>query len=583
MKLLVRALLIILTLQTLASCEKDFLDQTTTTDLDEATVFADSTYTTAFLTDIYIQTGFSSAPDRFAFGFNRAGGLQTASDEAEPLTSPNITAEVQFITGTVNAVTTDSRPWSIPYANIRKVNVFLSHLPTTPLSETRKGIFEGEARFLRAWYYAILLQHYGGVPLVGDTIFNATDPIPANRATYEECVNYIVSECDAAATMLAVKPSGRQYGRVGAGACLALKARVLLYAASPLYNGSQYGDPYNTLLGYPAANQERWKTAMDAAQAVMDTGAYQLYVDNITEPGYGFYAIFNANAGGVVSNVAAATGGTILEYMAGGGAQEEQLFNPPSRGSVGPGGFPYQQTVDAFQMANGKDITDPTSGYNPQNPYANRDPRFRNSIIYDQALLPAGHGSSTPVDIYLGTYQGQPSGQDAVHSGTATGYYINKFRNRDISGNDGILSSQERPLIRYAEVLLNFAEARNEYSGPDNQVYAAIEAIRQAGGLNPYTLPLGLGQAEMRAVIRHERQVELMFEGHRFWDVRRWMIANVTENQMMKGLEITRNGAAITFEQFNVRQHVFRDAQYFWPIPYSEISKSPELIQNPNY
>ncbi|WP_116789224.1 RagB/SusD family nutrient uptake outer membrane protein [Flavobacterium psychrotrophum] len=583
MRIFVKTLLIILVLQSMVSCSKDFLDQTVTTDLDEATVFADSTYTTAFLSDIYTQIGFASAPDRFSAGFVRAGGLQTAGDEAEPLVLPSVTADLQFVTGTVNSVTIDNRAWAVPYAYIRKVNVFLKHLPTTPLSNARKQSFGGEARFLRAWYYAALLQHYGGVPLVGDAIYNATERIPAERATYEEVVNYIVSECDAAAAMLTMKPSGRQYGRAGAGACKALKARVLLYAASPLFNGSDFGEPYNSLLGYPTENQDRWRIAMEAAQDVINTGAYQMYLDNTREPGYGWYAQFNANAGGVASNVAAATGGTILEFQAGGGAQLEQLFNPPSRGSVGPGGFPYQQTIDAFQMANGKDITDPTSGYNPANPYQNRDPRFKNSIIHDQALLPAGNALSTPVDIYLGSYEGQPAGQDAVHSGTTTGYYINKFRNRDISGTDGITTSQERPLIRYSEILLSFAEARNEFMGPDTDVYNAIESVRQVAGLNPYKLPTGLSKEAMREVIRHERQVELMFESHRFWDVRRWMIAPTTESQLMKGKEVNRNGSSVNFTDFNVRQHIWRDAQYFWPIPYSEISKSPELIQNPSY
>ncbi|MFI2743671.1 RagB/SusD family nutrient uptake outer membrane protein [Zhouia sp. PK063] len=566
----------------LISCSKDgFLDQTVTTNLDEATVFADSTLTTAFLSDIYTGIGFSSDPGRFS----GSGGLQTATDEAEPNITPNITSDIQFITGTINSVTVSSQPWNACYSNIRKVNQLLKHLPSTPLSSKRQLQYEGEARFLRAWYYAILVKHYGGVPIVGDTIYKADDNISAIRNTYEECVNYIVSECENAASVLTLKPSSRNYGRAGAGAALALKSRVLLYAASPLHNGSSFEDPFNNLLGYPNASKERWKLAMDAAEDVIRTGGYQLYVDNTTEPGFGFYAIFNANAGtnDVKASAEQVTVGTIFEKQSGGGAGLEQLFNPPSRNGTGNGGFPYEELVETFAMANGDLINQTGSGYDNENPYINRDPRFYNTIIYDQAILPKGRGVNEPVNIYLGSYNGQPSGQDAVYSGTPTGYYINKFRNRNISGTDAITTSQERPLIRYAEVLLNYAEARNEYEGPDDNVYTALELIRERAGLNPYTLPTGLSQDQMRTIIHHERQVELAFEGHRFWDVRRWMIADETENKTMTGMEITRNGSSVTYKRFNVRKHIFRAAEYFWPIPYDEISKSPELIQNPNY
>ena len=525
-------------------------------------------------------------PDRFSNIFAQAGGLQTASDEAELFNSPSITADLQFVTGTMNSISVTDRPWSLPYSNIRKVNQLLKNLPNTPLSDFRKQRFEGEARFLRAWYYANLLKHYGGVPIVGDTLYTAEDEIPAIRNTYAETVDYIISECDIAAGLLdVVKPAGRQYGRAGAGACLALKSRVLLYAASPLHNGSFYADPYNELLGYPNTDQDRWRLAMEAAQEVMNTGAYQLYFDNDTELGFGFYAIFNANSGqnDVYASSQEITVGTILEKQAGSGAQLEQLFNPPSRNGTGAGGYPYQQTVEAFQMENGLDIENPSSGYNPNNPYENRDPRFYNSIVYDQKLLANGSQAFTPVNIFLGSFNGVPSGQDAIYSGTPTGYYIMKFRNRNISGTDGIGTSQERPLIRYAEILLNFAEARNEYIGPDQEVYDAIELIRERAGLMPYELPTGLSQDEMREVIRNERRVELMFEGHRFWDVRRWNIASETEDRMMKGMEITRNGSSVEYDEIDVRQHIFREAQYFWPIPYDEIAKSPELIQNPNY
>ncbi|MGQ8338262.1 RagB/SusD family nutrient uptake outer membrane protein [Sunxiuqinia sp. A32] len=583
MKKIIYPILLISGMWLLASCEsKDFLDETETTDLDAMTVFSDSTYTTAFLTDIYTGIGFASEFDRFndgPFSYTPSGGPQTACDEAEPRQLAKITTDIQFITGTVNPVIISDDSWNKPYENIRKVNQFLKHLPDTPLTEGKKRTYAAEARFLRAWYYSVLLRHYGGVPLIGDTIYTYGDDINSVRNTYAECVDYIVSECDAAAKDLPVQPSGRERGRVGAGACKSLKARVLLFGASPLFNGSDYApETHKTLLGYPEYSLDRWRLALEAAEEVIGLGVYSLYVDNDEEPGRGFYRIFLASDWTTQGTFS----GNILEKKAPHGQGRERLFQPPSRNGGG-GGWIYQELVDAFDMKNGKPITDPESGYDPANPYANRDPRFYNTVTYDQSVLRNGDIENVPVNIFLGNYNGTPSGQDAVHTGTPTGYYIKKMLHRACAANFWIGVPQSRPLLRYAEVLLNYAEAKNEYEGPTAEVYSALEAIRERAGMDPFTLPSGLSQDEMREVIRHERRIELAFEGFRFWDVRRWMIAEQTETQMMTGMEVIRDGDNVEYNRFNVRKHVFRKATYFWPIPYKEVAKSPELVQNPYY
>ena len=569
-----------LTIGCLSSCSKQgFLDETETTDLDESKVFADSTYTTAFLSDIYTQVGFSSDPGRFSATFTNHGGLQTASDEAEPRISSDITTDLQFITGTINPVVVTNDAWNTCYSNVRKVNQLLEHLPDTPLTTARKQRYEGEARFLRAWYYSILLKHYGGIPLVGDQIFDVGDDIPTVRNTYKKCVDYITSECDAAADLLATDPSGRDYGRAGAGACKSLKARVLLYAASPLHNGNDYAEPYKELLGYPDFDMNRWKLALDAAQTVIGLGNYSLYVDNDEEPGRGFYRIWVAND--FISD-GAYSGHIFVQKAPHATPGRAGLFNPPSRGGGG-GGYPYQELVDVFPMSNGEQIDLPSSGYDPQNPYANRDPRLYNSIVFDQVPLQNGFDPNVPVDIYLGDFNGELAGQDAVHSGTPTGYYIKKMMHRVAAANYFVATDQSRPLIRYAEILLDYAEAKNEFDGPTPEVYSAVEAIRERAGLNPFELPSGLSQDQMRQVIRDERGAELAFEGFRFWDVRRWLIAEEAENRTMTGMEVIRDGASVEYNRFNVRKHVFRPAAYFWPIPYSEVAKSPDLLQNPFY
>lgn len=564
----------------LASCKKDgFLGQTTTSNLTEETVFKDSANTVRFLAGIYENVGFSASASRFTYGpnaFNQTpnGGLDASSDEAEVFNSGGSTA-LAWETGTINAAVATDDAYRKSYTNIRAVNQLLKNLPKAPINDFTKTQMRAEAHFLRAWYYSILLKHYGGIHLIGDSLYNYTDQIPATRNTYEETVNYILAECDLAAQDLPNAQSGTNYGRASKGACLALKARVLLYAASPLFNAQPLtGIEKPELVGYKNYNLERWRAARDAASAVIGLGAYSLNVDNST-PGVGFRDLFTKRYNSEY----------IFQLMRpSDNVDLESLFQPPSRTGKN-GAFPLQGLVDAFPMKNGKPITDPTSGYDPQNPYANRDPRLDYTVVRDQTpmqnRLIAGF---SPVNIFQGNFNGLKTGPDAVHVGTSTGYYTNKMLSPNAVAND-FMHKTERciPLIRLAEIYLDYAEAANEYSGPNADVYMAIEKVRERAGLSPYQLPAGLSQTEMRQVIQNERRIELSFEEHRFWDVRRWKIAEQTDNIQTKGMEVNRDGNNVTYKQFDVRKRNFRPAMYLWPIPQAEVAKSPDVIQNPGY
>ena len=554
-----------------SSCTKQFLDQTTTTDLNEESVFSDSARTIDFLTQIYTNIDFSFNPARF----DGRAGLDACSDEAEGPSASVVTAYNEFATGSVNSYSISSDAWTISYQNIRAVNQYISHLPSVPFNDALKQRTRAEAIFLRAWYYSILLKHYGGVPIVGDAIYDITDKINTTRDTYENCVNYILAQCDAAASDLPDLYTGAEFGRVTRGACLALKSRVLLYAASPLFNGGSIAqsDPLKSISGYPNFDLNRWKNAADAAKAVIDMNLYQLQEDNVTRPGYGFYEVFQKR-----SNVE-----FIFQKMKDPGNSFhdlELLWRPSSRGgSTITGSFPYQSMVDAFQMKNGKDITDPTSGYNPANPYANRDPRMDYTVSRNGILMYKVNSAPTVLYTYLDESNGDGFGQ-----GTPTGYYVNKMCDENVVPNWFNGTQRCYPMIRFGEVLLNYAEALNEFAGPTSDVYAAVELIRKRAGLSPFNLPSGLTTEEMRSVIQHERQVELAFEEHRFWDVRRWKIAAQTDNMMMKGMRITNLGSNnFTYEIVNVRQHSFREPMYLWPIPQVEAAKSTDLLQNQGY
>jgi len=572
---------ILLLAAAIPACKKSgFLDQTVTTSLDETSTFKDSSNSMQFLNNIYSNIGFATDPRRFNGG-GFAAGLEAASDEAEGPNASSTNGFIQFATGSVNPTIVPNDAWVIPYGNIRAVNQFLKHLPIIPFNNALKLQVAAEARFLRAWYYAIMLQHYGGVPLIGDSIYTATDHITAKRNSYRQCVAYIISECDAAAAVLPATQSGAQYGRVSKGACLALKARVLLFGASPLFNnGGQahgLGNGLDSIVAYPDSDPARWQLAADAAKAVIALGVFNLYVDSTSKPGelgYGFQKLF----------IQRYNTEYILAHMMPDNKYLESLWDVPSRGGSG-GPHPYQEIVDAFPMSNGLAITDPASGYDPNNPYQNRDPRLGYSIIHDSTVRATfATNQGTPVQLFINTNASPPvpASGDAVYNGTPTGLYIFKMMDPTIIQNGVGNTNRVLPLIRYPEVALNFAEATNEASGPTPEVYQAIEAIRRRAGLRPYQLPIGLDQAAMRTVIWNERRLELAFEGFRFFDTRRWMIAEQTDNLSMHGMEVDR-GPGIVYKPFVVRKHNFTKAMYLWPIPLSEIAKSPALLQNPLY
>jgi hypothetical protein len=225
----------------MAACKKggNALDQVKSTDLSEATTFADSARTMQFLTRVYADIGFSADPKRFAsYNSSSSIGIYSLGDEVENSLQAGTAFNVIYQSGAVSALNIPDDAWTTSYADIRRVNVFLSQVKGSPLSAPLQSRLIGEARFLRAWYYFILIKHYGGVPLVGDVVYTAEDNVPGKRANFEDCVNYIESECNAAANLLPVVQTGLDYGRITKGACLALRSRLLLYAASPLFNGN---------------------------------------------------------------------------------------------------------------------------------------------------------------------------------------------------------------------------------------------------------------------------------------------------------------------------------------------------------
>jgi len=568
----------------ITACKKDFLDPKTLSAIDEPAVFQDSTRTLGVINYLYSNLGTSFNPRRFS-----NTGLDAACDESEPLGDPTFYT-YKISSGGVNASNADKGLWTTTFQMVRAANTFLKNKDNIPVSNATRDYWVGQVRFLRAWYLFTLLKHYGGIPLVGDQIFGDNEKIDVPRSSFEACIKYLTDELDAAAA--ALPPSYRSGDanqlRITKGSALAVKARMLLYAASPLFNSGPRADDPEHLLTFPGADPERWKQASDAAKAVINLGVHSLYTSSATP----LYTLFLQNTPQPEH---------ILAYwqpaVTANNFYIEASANPTSRGGMngwqGVKYFPTQELVDEFDMINGLRITDPASGYPGigNDMYKNRDPRLTYTVNYNGAIRNIGTFGDQPVNTYTGVI---PTGNAAATSAsldgiyTSTGTLTGYFRYKMCNGASGELY---RPwvVMRYAEVLLNAAEATNEYYGVTTEVYDWLKMIRSRAGIAAgtnglYGLKAGMTKEEMREAIRHERRVELAFEEHRFWDVRRWKIAPQTENAETHGMEITRaaNGS-FSYRVIVIRKHVFTDAMYFWPIPQSELTKSPALQQNPGY
>jgi len=566
------------------ACKKDFLDQKTLSAIDEKAVFADSTISLGIVNNLYSNMGISFNPRRFS-----NTGLDAACDESEPLNDPTFYT-LKISNGGVNTNNADKGLWTTTFQMVRAANIFLKNKDSIPVTAATRSYWVGQVRFLRAWYLFTLLKHYGGIPLIGNKVFGDDEKIDVPRSSYQACVTYLSNELDTAAVMLPASylPGDPNQLKVTKGSALAVKARMLLYAASPLFNSGPRADDPEHLLAFPSADPERWKQASDAAKAVINLGVYSLYSSSATP----LYTLFLQNTPQPEHVLAYWQPATTANNF-----YIEASANPTSRGGMngwaGTKYFPTQELVDEFEMANGLRINNPASGYPGigDNMYKNRDPRLSYTVNYNGSVRNFNNFGDQPVNTYTGVI---PTGNAAATSAgidgiyTSTGTLTGYFRFKMCNAASGELY---RPwvVMRYAEVLLNAAEATNEYAGPTTEVYGWLKAIRSRAGIAAgsdglYGLKAGMTKTEMREAIWHERRVELAFEEHRYWDIRRWMIAPQTENAETHGMEITRaaNGS-FSYRVIVIRKHVFTDAMYFWPIPQSELTKSPALKQNPGY
>ncbi|WP_053004292.1 RagB/SusD family nutrient uptake outer membrane protein [Flavobacterium sp. ABG] len=537
------------------SCSDDILDKVPLDSYTDASVWNDLKLTEAFVNNLY--NVLPTTQHNWDTATNRTWALSASCDEAYNKFNDYNSSIINS-----GALTPDNMNefdiWAPTYAIIQNCNILLSKIDHVPGDPQWRNRLKGEGTFLRAYAYFKLIRDYGGVPLVKEP-FDLNSNFNVDRSSYEACVAFISDELDKAATMLPLDQSGANLGRITKAAALALKSRTLLYAASPQWN--------------PSNDLTKWKKASDAAKAVIDLNAFQLYTGN--------YADLFTTANSEI--IAVRLSSKVPQWSAFNGVE---MFNSPS-GFHGWASFaPSQNLIDAFGTADGKDITEPTSGYDPQKPYKNRDPRFYKDIVYDgrsygnpafcQDRYKAGH--SNMAEFYEGGLD-SPQGWDTWNN-SATRYTFRKYCDTTFNYNTETQTNKPYIISRLAEIYLNYAEAQFK-TGNDATALQYLNLIRKRAGINN-DLPALSGTA-LENKIYNERQIELCLEGHRYYDVRRWKIAEVTENKPLMGVIITKNANGTkTYTYTKVQDRVFKPQHYLLPIPRTEMNRT-SLVQNPGY
>ena len=517
-------ILIIASAMVVSSCKKTLLDTTPDDRYIQSTFWKTEQAATAALTGAYQALTYSGL-----YGGDATPLFEeTATPNAynyDNTSSWNSIAEGLQSASTGGIIT--SR-WGDSYSGVGRCNSFLANVDKVPdMSEDLKTRMKGEAHFLRALFYFNLENYWGDVPLVVD----APDPVTQDslpRTPREQVVQQMLSDLDSAALVLPLKYGSSDLGRATKGAALALKAKILLFEASPLFNTTN--------------DINRWKTAADALKAVMDIApdaGYGLYPDY-----RGLFLPENENNKEVIFDVQ-------FIYPLEGNSFDliDRQYNSNA---------PLLGLAEAYQMKNGLPITDPLSGYNPDLPYENRDPRLYATIVF-------------PGDQYMGA-KVKPS-RFAI-----TGYGVEKYSiYTDAKPPNGLgdlkggQSYTNYIVLRYADILLMYAEAQNEFAGPDPSVYDAINKIRKRAGMPD--IPAGLSQDDMREAIHQERRVEFACEGYYYNDIRRWKTA---ENVM--------NATIYAWDHTSIETRKFNPAKdYWWPIPQSELDLNSKLTQNKGY
>ena len=542
----------------LGSCKKNFLDTKLNTEQTPETIASGSGALFGFAGAFYtpLRDGFTEIDNNV---------FAAVSDEAQDNlpTYDALYYNQGLISETINP---ESFIYKSYYEGIRAANFFLDYskdadkylligkdsiADASSIATDRQNIvwFRAEAHIAKAYYYAELIKRYGGVPIVTQTLQNSSK-ISIPKSTYEQVVDYVVKEIDDNKANLQVnwKTSsfGGNDGRFTLGVALAIKARMLLYAASPLHN--------------PTNDVAKWQKAAAASYDLMSAPGLNLSLNQY----YGSYfrGTTPLTSPETIFAIRRPANNTIEK-------ENYPISTPGGKGAISPS----DNLVAAYEY---------TGIPNPNDPYANRDSRLANTVAYNGSTW-----NGRVMDFSPGATEDMN-----LANGSKTGYYLKKFLNDNLNLVQNATAQHNWVVFRYAEVLLNYAEAMNEAYGADNDngygktARQAINQVRARSSMPPVNIATTSSKDGFRVAVKHERRIELAFEGHRYWDLLRWKDAETVLNQPIVGVKVTKVSPGVwTYQKVNVATRKFNpNANYLYPFTRTEIVNSNgALVQNPGY
>lgn len=585
------------------ACDKSFLDKAPGVDLTEDNAFLNKANLETFMTTIHRYSVHSNFRYRNQgdIPFSQLGSTgntdcihpsSSISDEGDA-SEANFVNNNRWNEGTVlpsNIINIEDFRYYIRWIAMRQINLVLKRINDVPdADDTYKKQVVAEVKTLRALNYLEMLKRYGGIPIV-EQVYQPGEKVDAPRNSFEDCVNFIVKSIDEAYPNLPVTYSASQTGRVTSLVALCIKAEVLLYAASPQYNTATPVLPMtnaadNKLICYGNADPNRWKLAADAAKAALDFALANGFgliddaanrnpkeLDNGTLGPSGNYRVSWETANNKELIFMYQGGGQLTGGTTNIGSAPLTFWNAACYGSFWSGISVPLNFVRKYEKLDGTPQTwDAVGGTDLIAKYAELDPRFKQTMSYT-------NGYYTARDPISQIYNG---GKD--YANCKGGVWLRKYIPRNATSVNFVMNDV---LFRVNELYLNYAEALNEFSGPVQPAYDAVNAIRTRSGMP--NLPTGLMKEQFRQRVRNEIAIELINDDHRFWDVKRWLIAE--EEGVMKGnfegLQITRTGTAPNFKYgwkpYTFETRTFNKNMYLHPFPLSEVLKG-NLVQNPGW